>query len=476
VSSKARRAARGYRLGFETQSLEVDAPRLMFEGSVPHWLDGRYVHQSAVFHENSAWHAEHWFDGLSMLSAVRFASGQASFANRFLRTTEYAAAMRGEAPFLGAFHLPDRPFLDRVRNPFPPGTDNANISVAQIGGKLVALGETNHQIDVEWNTLETLGYHRYDDEFPPDVALNAHPVIDPMTKDMVAVAVKYPQKEFTFYTIAHGTNTRKAIAKLRTEDLTYVHSFAVSATKIVLLDFPFRATPATLGFNLALGRRGFLESFSWSQGSPTRLVVLDRRTARVTHSNAPPLFGFHVVNAFDDGDDLVVDVAAIDRAPDLRELLYERLRAAPPLEWPTLHRLRIRSSGSTQHERLGQERFDFPAMNEHRRMAAHRYVWGVGPGRNPAEDFSSVLLKKDTLSAVVRRFEQEGLHFGEPCVVPNPIGQAEDDGIVVTIAMDAKAEGSALLLLDAATLNVRARAPLPIRVPYGFHGRFFASA
>jgi carotenoid cleavage dioxygenase-like enzyme len=55
--------------------------------------------------------------------------------------------------------------------------------------------------------------------------------------------------------------------------------------------------------------------------------------------------------------------------------------------------------------------------------------------------------------------------------VPRPGGSAEDDGVVVaTVAL---ADGSsALVVLDGSSLEELARAALPIRVPYRFHGAF----
>jgi carotenoid cleavage dioxygenase-like enzyme len=44
---------------------------------------------------------------------------------------------------------------------------------------------------------------------------------------------------------------------------------------------------------------------------------------------------------------------------------------------------------------------------------------------------------------------------------------------LLSLAIDAAAGRSVLLCLDAATLTELARAPLPHRVPYGFHGQFY---
>jgi carotenoid cleavage dioxygenase-like enzyme len=62
----------------------------------------------------------------------------------------------------------------------------------------------------------------------------------------------------------------------------------------------------------------------------------------------------------------------------------------------------------------------------------------------------------------------------EPIPVLAPDAPPESDrGVVLVTALNVPAERSDLLILDAETLELRARAPLPHHLPFGFHGRFF---
>ena len=60
---------------------------------------------------------------------------------------------------------------------------------------------------------------------------------------------------------------------------------------------------------------------------------------------------------------------------------------------------------------------------------------------------------------------------GEPIFLPSPGSTSEDDGVVLTIVMMASGL-SALVALDAATMQEKGRAALPYAVPYRFHGTF----
>ena len=57
--------------------------------------------------------------------------------------------------------------------------------------------------------------------------------------------------------------------------------------------------------------------------------------------------------------------------------------------------------------------------------------------------------------------------------MPAPDPDAEDDGVLLSVVCDPPADRSTLVCLDAATMTERARAPLPHRLPYGFHGQFY---
>ena len=73
----------------------------------------------------------------------------------------------------------------------------------------------------------------------------------------------------------------------------------------------------------------------------------------------------------------------------------------------------------------------------------------------------------------VERWHEPDRYPGEPVFVPRPGSTEEDDGILLSLVLDAGEETSFLLALDAATLDELARARLPHHVPFGFHGHFF---
>ena len=53
-----------------------------------------------------------------------------------------------------------------------------------------------------------------------------------------------------------------------------------------------------------------------------------------------------------------------------------------------------------------------------------------------------------------------------------PAARAEDDGVLLSVVLDASARTSYLLVLDARDLSEIARARVPHHIPFGFHGLY----
>jgi carotenoid cleavage dioxygenase-like enzyme len=56
--------------------------------------------------------------------------------------------------------------------------------------------------------------------------------------------------------------------------------------------------------------------------------------------------------------------------------------------------------------------------------------------------------------------------------VARPRSEEEDDGVLLSVVLDAERDASFLLVLDAASLEELARAAVPHHIPFGFHGQF----
>ena len=88
-------------------------------------------------------------------------------------------------------------------------------------------------------------------------------------------------------------------------------------------------------------------------------------------------------------------------------------------------------------------------------------------------DFPNQLVKVDVRERSSKVWWQENCYPGEPVFVPAPHSAAEDDGVVLSIVLNAAEGNSFLLVLDAASFTEVVRAEVPHHIPFGFHGQFF---
>jgi carotenoid cleavage dioxygenase-like enzyme len=83
------------------------------------------------------------------------------------------------------------------------------------------------------------------------------------------------------------------------------------------------------------------------------------------------------------------------------------------------------------------------------------------------------LVKINLDDGTSQTWSQEGCYPGEPIFVAAPDGNAEDDGVVLSVVLDGRSNQSFLLVLDAHSFTELSRAIDVPRVPYGFHGNFY---
>lgn len=463
----------GRQLGLSTQEREIEVDALPVEGELPAWLQGTLVRNGPTKFEVGSRSFNHWFDGQAMLHAFTIGAGRVGYRNRFIETKARRAAQEsGEISYSEFATDPCRSIFQRVSAMFRPKiADNCNVNVVRLGDEFIAMTETPMPMSFDPRTLKTLGPASYAGGIP-GLHTTAHPHRHPRTGELVNHAVHFgPRSSYRLHAVAPGSRKPRIIASIPVKRPGYMHSFGITERYAVLTEFPLRVNP----LNLAFSGRPFIEAFEWKPDQPTRFLVIDLRDATLrTIGEAPSCFAFHHVNAFEDGDELVVDMATYDD-PEIIDALYlERARRQPDVDPPVLRRYRVPlTGGEVTHDQIGTATLELPRIAYHTRNGLpYRYIWGVGLGPRPA-GFIDHLVKIDMHSGEHVEWRQQGCWPGEPVFVAAPGAQAEDEGVCLSVVLDERSATSFMLVLDAQTFEERARAAVPQHVPFGFHGQFF---
>ncbi len=104
----------------------------------------------------------------------------------------------------------------------------------------------------------------------------------------------------------------------------------------------------------------------------------------------------------------------------------------------------------------------------------YRFAYGIGKRGGRSEDFADQLVKIDVKDGTAKTWLEADCYPGEPVFVAGPQARGEADGVILSVALNAKAGTSFLLVLDAASFTEIARAEVPHPIPFGFHGQYLA--
>ncbi len=459
-------AATGARRGFDSLDDETHIDSLPVEGQVPSWLTGSLLRTGPAKWEVGSRSMNHWFDGFAMLHRFSFAGGEVSYANRFLESRAYRAARAtGQIAYSEFATDPCRSLFARVSAMFSPKlTDNANVNLTKLGERFISMTETPIPVQFDADTLAAAGV-AYD---PPGQLTTAHPHLDRTTKGMLNYAAKLgPRNSYRFFRLGPESSKPEVIGATPVREPGYVHSFGLTERWLVLAEFPFVVNPLRLAFS----GRPYIENYRWKPERGTRFLLFDRRTGEVVGPfETEARFGFHHVNAYEESDEVVVDICTARDAGVVEDLYLERLRAGKPVAPSHLERFRISpSAGTVGAERLIESSIELPRINYGRcNERPYRYAWGVGL----ESGWIDRIVKADVGERTSTEWFEEGSFPGEPVFVATPGSEDEDDGVLLSVVLDGRQGNSFLLVLDARSLGELARAEVPHHIPYGFHGQF----
>jgi all-trans-8'-apo-beta-carotenal 15,15'-oxygenase len=459
-----------WRLGFVTYEDEHPAPvALDVVGHLPAELTGTLYRIGPARFDVHGERYGHWFDGDGMIHALTLDGGRARYVNRFVDTAGKRDEDRAKKRIYGGFGTrPAGGPLTRFRNRYAKNA--ANTSIVLHGQSLYALFEAGRPHRIDPVTLETRGEDDLSGTLGPRAAYSAHPKTD-AAGGLVNFGVEYGKKTILHVYRTDAGGVTRVVADLPLPFAAIVHDFAVTATKAVFVVAPVTLPALPLG--VLTGQASYHDSLAWRPELMTRVAVMDLSSGETRWFTTAPFMLFHTVSAWEEGDDIVVDVCAYDDATVLRSL-GEVLGQGTPTRAPAyLRRLRISQRtgaiAATQHRETSLE---FPRVT--RDGGPYGRVWGVAwPDGAP---FLGAPVAFDPASRKVARAHLGAGCYGGECVPVTKRGASNpEDAWVLTLVLDTVRARSELWVLDGAEFEAPpvARVVLPGATPFGFHGAFY---
>jgi len=464
-----------FELGFGKTEDEIQVDRLPIQGKFPDWLLGSLIRNGpGTFHIGDETY-RHWFDAPAMLHKFTFEDGVVGYANKFLDTQSYRASMQqGQIVYPEFATNPQWSFLERVKNVYAPKiTDSAKVNVAKIGPNYMALAETPIQVTFDPDNLDTTGTFSYEENLNGQMT-TVHPHFDPTRNLTYNLVTRFHQtSHYRIYQLKNGQNP-KMITNIPVNKPAYMHSFGMSENYFILTEFPLVVNSLALMFWL----KPYIENYQWKPSKGTRVTVIDRRSGEIVFRiKTDPFFAFHHVNAFEKGDELIVDIDAYTDASIIQNFYLDKL-AMPNsgLAFGKLRRYRIDMKAKRiSYETLSEACVELPVfdVSRYQNSGDYRFIYAVSINENQRSGFYNQIVKVDIQGKADAYWYQPGCYPGEPVFVGRPGRQAEDDGVILSVVLDENAQSSFLLALDAGSFLELGRAKIPQPVLFGYHGAFF---
>ena len=482
-------------------------------GSVPSWLKGDLLKQSASKFEQGNFRLSHTFDGYGKLLRWRFHGGDnVTFRSRFLRGNFFNVSEKTDricpARLLGVVE-PKQSELPALTNNC---SDNFNVNVFPIQKDVVALADFAGGLRVDMDDLTTTR-HAWKDTWGTyfDKISAAHPatngkvVVNYVERINPLAIAGVGNHHLIVYTVDSNngdSQTRTILQKIAVKRLPYIHSFTVTENYVILA-----AAPLTWDLAKVMVADSILKSVSWRPEDGTTIYVMRLDgSGGVKQYTSDAFFAFHHVHGWEGGNaELSFDVVANDMSgggipaqgltvenlldperrnqmlasAELRRYVLDLTQVGGHVNYTTFPITDTQGRNSTV--------FELPTVSPSLPAGSHYcfvYLW-VPHAAGSSRFGDLALMKKNVCnaSAPALTWQVEGHFPSEPIFVPRQTEEGEresldeDDGIVTSVVWDGEKKANYLLLLNAKTMTTQAtlycEGEWSHSMSFGIHGHFF---
>jgi len=463
-----------YRTGaWRPNVVEYDALDLdVITGEVPKDLEGVYLRNTENPLLSAISERYHPFDGDGMLHGVHFHDGRADYRNRLVRTEGLLAEIEaGRALWAGILESPETSLRDgwgaRQRMKDASSTDVA----VHAGVALTSFYQCGDLYRLDPITLATLDRATWDGRFPSKLGVSAHTKVDERTGELLFFNYG-KEAPYMHYGVLDASGALVHYVPVPLPGPRLPHDMAFTERFAIVNDFPLFWDPELLAKNVHRAR--------FYRDLPSRFGVLPRRgqPGEVRWFEASPTYVLHFVNAWEEGDSIVMDgfhqECPVPARRDGEPPWMPFMRSLDLNEMKTrLHRWRFDlKTGKTSEERLDDAFTEFPTLRGGVVGRAHRYLYAMTG--EPGWFLFNGLVRYDMKTGARQSYRfPAGVFASESPMAPRTGSNVEDedDGYVVTFVSDMNQNTSECQIFVASQIDRGpvTRLRLPERISSGTH-------
>lgn len=435
------------------------------EGTIPKDLDGTFLRNGPGLMQVGE-DAMSFFDAHALIAGVSFQNGQATFRSRFVRTPLFekeTAAKRIVKRRIFTNH-PSR-WSNLFALDFGNGAMHDVYAWGKGDGRRVVAGNDPGHFALDPKTLETKGPETWKGAVTKGFDTSPMPYRDPHEGRLVGWikkqggprpdAIRFVELDDSFAVVKETKSFPLGASPV------LVHDQRATKTWHVAIELPYR-----LSIGKALwGAVTPYEAFSLPEGATATLLLARRDGSgdllRIPLP-APARVAFHIVNAYDDGDRVVVDTITYDGSINFTaagpEAYRKRTGGVPggPSPAPMRYVVDANEAKVVESKKLGDVAGEAPEVRDDVMGRKYRFAYfpisdgGSPPDRNTYFYFNAIA-KVDVEAGTSERWVAPESTLVSPCgFVARPSSTDEDDGWVLTYLL--REDGAHLAILDARAL------------------------
>ncbi|MBA3242616.1 MAG: carotenoid oxygenase family protein, partial [Acidobacteria bacterium] len=352
-----------------------------------------------------------------------------------------------------------------------------NVSVYPHAGRLLAFGEQGLPVELDPSTLETRGEFNFGGALNDVSPFAAHPKFDRASGEMFNFGIAYsptaPLLNLYRFDARAGLLQRHRVAL---EQSCSLHDFGLSPSYAI-----FYLSPYYLDMRaLALERRTLMDSLRWEPGNGSHLLVVSREAGEtVARVPVGSRYSLHVINCFEEGDLLTVDVLELDRP------IYDQYQIVPDLfndvceGRPVRYVVRLPGSELIERREIDYRLApDLPSIDPRRAAQPYEDFWMLGissTGRRGRKFFDQLAHASWGRAGAADVYSAPPFHYlcGEPIYIPD---EGREGGAIICQMFDAQRREGAFVIFDAFEVAAGPIATLRLDAPIhlGFHASFVA--
>ena len=435
----------------------------VIKGSIPRNLNGVYLRAgpNARYAPNGRYHP---FDGDGMVHSAHFDNGQLTYRNRWVQTEGFVEEQQaGQSTHYGIREtLKGRPDK-RLK-------DTANTDMVGHRGRALALWYmSGDAYEIDPITLQTLG--KCSAISNSGGKISAHAKVDEITEEMMFFDYGN-EAPYMHYGVVGADGKLAHYVPIDLPGPRLPHDMAVTEHYSVLHDLPLFHDHEAMG----LGRH----KIEFHPEMHSRFGVIARQGAgdSIRWFNFTPCYLYHVVNAWEDGDWLVmvgcrympsIDSQGRIDAQRTAKNVAELVMCARLWVW----KMNLKTGDTAEHVLNDTFNVEFPSCNARKTGRRTRYGYLVDHSETVTLQWAGIRKFDLETGTDLGGWRDDPQHswYSEPWFAEADAAQSEDDGYVIAFQWNDAANRQTLDIFDAKNLAVGpvAQIELPQRVPAGFH-------